>query len=116
MRIWDISPAYLCKNHLLGEHRELHALWTILTQDKKGYRHHPETKRWIGKLGALYLRHNALVSEMKTRGYMHKSSLEKKYANGKNVQNEYVNTIEEQYAILKTKKCDCLIRISSAQV
>jgi hypothetical protein len=30
MRIWDIEPEKLCRQHLLGEHRELHGLWVIL--------------------------------------------------------------------------------------
>jgi hypothetical protein len=30
-RIWDADPALLCDRHLLGEHRELHAIWSILT-------------------------------------------------------------------------------------
>jgi len=50
MRIWDIAPEKLCRNHLLGEHRELHAVWAILTKDKKGYSRHPEVLRWKGKL------------------------------------------------------------------
>jgi hypothetical protein len=58
MRIWDIPVEKLCRNHLLGEHRELHAMWVVITQNKKGYSKHPETIRWIGKLRALYLRHN----------------------------------------------------------
>jgi hypothetical protein len=49
MRIWDIPPDKLCRNHLLGEHNELHAMWNILTQGKKGYSNHPETKRWVGR-------------------------------------------------------------------
>ena len=36
MRIWDIAAHKLCRNHLLGEHRELHAIWSILTTGKKG--------------------------------------------------------------------------------
>ncbi len=54
MRIWDLEPERLCRQHLLGEHRELHALWVILTQDKQGFSRHPETLRWRGKLQALY--------------------------------------------------------------
>ena len=67
MRIWDISPKKLCRNHLLGEHRELHAIWSILTKNKKGYARHPETLRWKGKLAALYSRHKMLVEELKNR-------------------------------------------------
>src|SRR6516225_12082778 len=61
MRIWDVDPALLCRQHLLGEHRELHAVWTILTTDSAGYRRHPETLRWEGRLGALARRHDRLV-------------------------------------------------------
>ena len=45
MRIWDIPPEKLCRNHLLGEHNEQHAIWSILTHNKKGFSHHPETIR-----------------------------------------------------------------------
>jgi hypothetical protein len=76
MRIWDVSPAILCRQHLLGEHRELHGLWNILTQGKAGYSRHPETVRWRGKLAALYRRHEALVEEMDQRDYRHASPLE----------------------------------------
>ena len=69
MRIWDIPPSKLCRNHLLGEHRELHAMWAVITQKKKGYSMHPETIRWKGKLMAMYLRHEELVKEMSSRGY-----------------------------------------------
>lgn len=107
MRIWDLPPSYLCRKHLLGEHRELHALFTILTQNKKGYRAHPETKRWVGKEKALYLRHRDLVSEMEKRGYVHKSELDPKLATGSSRQNTFVNTLSEQKEILKNKGCDC---------
>ncbi len=109
MRIWDISPVILCRKHLLGEHRELHALWTILSQDKKGYRKHPETIRWEGKLAALFKRHEEEVKEIKRRGWNHYSPLDKKLAVGKNTQTDFVNTIPEQKEILKSKKCDCKV-------
>ena len=60
MRIWDVAPGVLCRRHLLGEHRELHGLWNILTQDKRGYRRHPETVRREGELAALFGRHELL--------------------------------------------------------
>lgn len=107
MRIWDISPEKLCRKHLLGEHRELHALWTVLTENKKGYSKHPETKRWVGKLNALYNRHQDLIKEMQSRGYKHMSDLDKSLASGDNKQTVFVNTIEEQIAILKNKHCFC---------
>ncbi|MEM3711882.1 MAG: pyrimidine dimer DNA glycosylase/endonuclease V [Thermoprotei archaeon] len=109
MRIWDLEPAVLCDRHLLGEHRELHAIWSIIVNNKKGYSRHPETMRWRGKLAALYLRHEALVRELSARGFTHSSPLDKALATGSPVQDEYVNTIEEQIQILKKKGCGCRV-------
>ncbi len=36
MRIWDIKPKYLCRKHLLGEHRE------------RGYNHYSELSDFPG--------------------------------------------------------------------
>jgi len=107
MRIWDIKPACLCRQHLLGEHRELHAIWTILIENKKGYSKHPETLRWKGKLKALYLRHGQLVAEMKKRGYKHNSDLDKKYAKGKIIQDYFLDKPKKQKELLKNKPCPC---------
>ena len=109
MRIWDIPPYKLCRNHLLGEHRELHAVWSILINDKKGYSHHPETLRWKGKLKALFIRHNKITEEMISRGYQHKSPLNSDFAVGKSNQNEFVDSIEDQINILRNKKCKCKV-------
>jgi len=109
MRIWDIHPKRLCRQHLLGEHRELHAIWVILTQKRRGYANHPETIRWRGKLKALYLRHQALVKEMNKRGYAHRSPLPKQLAIGCGRQTSAVNSYEEQVSILKDKACPCQV-------
>jgi hypothetical protein len=93
--------------HLLGEHRELHGLWNILTQNKSGYSRHPETLRWKGKLAALYLRHEELVIEMKKRNYQHKSALDRVFATGLSIQEQFVNSYEEQVEILADKRCRC---------
>lgn len=70
MRSWHpIPPSCLDSVHLNGEHRELHGVFAILTQDKRGYRHHPETARWEGHLEALCRRHDALVAEARRRGW-----------------------------------------------
>ena len=107
MRIWDISPKFLCRNHLLGEHRELHAMWVVITENKKGYSKHPETLRWNGKLKAMYLRHEKLVFEMKSRGYNHQSPLDKRKATGHAIQDVFVDSPLKQIQILKKKNCDC---------
>ena len=109
MRIWDIPPEKMCRQHLLGEHRELHALWSIITNNKKAYAHHPETMRWRGKLKALYLRHEALVYEMTKRGYKHHTPLDPALATGKAVQDELVDSYEEQVRLLKERGCKCRI-------
>ena len=109
MRIWDLSPTTLCRLHLLGEHRELHAIWSILTQDKKGYSLHPETIRWRGKLKALYNRHEELAKEMNDRGYNHQSPLNQKLAVGKSKQDLFVDSIPDQIKNLQLKHCKCKI-------
>ena len=73
MRVWDIHPGYLNRQSLLGEHREIHALVSIVENDKRGYAHHPETLRWKPHLGTLKLRHGQTVTEMTLRGYRHYS-------------------------------------------
>lgn len=107
MRVWDVPPQQLCRSHLLGEHREIHALWAVLTANKKGYVHHPETLRWKGRLMALYLRHEADVAEMARRGYCHATPLDVRLATGAAQQDVYVDPPDEQVRILRRKGCDC---------
>jgi hypothetical protein len=107
MRIWDLPPAELCRQHLLGEHRELHAIWTILTEDRRGYRGHPETKRWSGRLRALYARHELLAQEMVRRGFNHASPLDHGLATGAVQQSEFLDSIERQRELLSAKPCPC---------
>jgi len=107
VRIWDIHPSRLCRHHLLGEHAELHALWSVIVGNKSGFAHHPETMRWRGRLKALYLRHDLLVREMERRGYRHGSPLPASEATGSDVQDEYLATPEEQLRMLRSRDCDC---------
>jgi hypothetical protein len=95
MRIWDIDPKHLCRNHLLGEHNELHA----------------ETGRWKGKLRALYDVHQKIVQEMESRGYRHHSPLDKTLATGIQVQKVFVDSIERQMEILRQKGCGCTLSL-----
>ncbi len=112
MRIWDIHPKYLCRKHLLAEHRELHGLWNILTIYKSicGYSNHPETLRWKGKQKALYQRHEHLIKEFLRRGYKHLSPLNKEHAIGQVKQDFFLDTIKNQKQILKEKSCHCFRR------
>jgi hypothetical protein len=103
MRIWDLPPRTLCREHLLGEHRELHAIWSIITLNRKGYAQHPETRRWRGKLRALYARHAALVDEMTRRGYEHHTDLDGRRARGLAQQTDYVDSLDAE------KGCSCRV-------
>lgn len=76
MRIWDIDAGFLNAQSLLGEHRELHGIYSIIKNVKSGYSRHPETLRWISHLSALAMRHEFLVAEMTLRGFKHHSPLE----------------------------------------
>jgi len=109
MRIWDIAPKKLCRNHLLGEHRELHAIWSVLTKNKKGYSRHPETLRWKGKLAALYLRHKMLIEEMNSREYCHRSKLDHRLARGVKNQSVFIDSYKKQMEILRNKRCACKV-------
>jgi Pyrimidine dimer DNA glycosylase len=109
MRIWDVPPQQLCRQHLLGEHRELHGLWNILVVHggTGGYSRHPETQRWVGKTRALFERHEQLVMEMGRRGYRHQSPLDRAAAAGSRKQDASIDSLEEQERLLAEKPCEC---------
>jgi hypothetical protein len=53
-----------------------------------------------------------LVSEMGNRGYNHKTPLNKEFAVGRSIQDEFVHTVAEQKEILKNKDCECRIDVT----
>lgn len=75
MRIWDVSAGYLNRQSLLGEHRELHGLHSILVNGRTGYSRHPETLRWLKCRSGLARRHALLVAEMELRGYVDRTPI-----------------------------------------
>jgi hypothetical protein len=106
MRIWDVSAGYLNRQSLLGEHRELHGLRSILVNGKKGYSRHPETVRWIGCLSGLALRHEALVAEMRLRGYLNHQSPVSEMKPRAAWPSVCVTPVAEQFALLREKYAD----------
>lgn len=72
MRMWNIPPIYLCKNHLCGEHLEHHMFVGSILHNisLKGY-----IDTGLVEVHKLRTRHNELVQEMLRRGYNHKSIL-----------------------------------------
>lgn len=114
MRIWDrVPPDRLCRQHLLGEHRELHGLWNILVRieidgdspEAVGYARHPETLRWLGHRPALYKRHEELVREMIGRGFRHKSPLRPDEPGAGSPHRPA--PLDDQELALEAKGCDC---------
>jgi len=111
VRIWDLPVRVLCRKHLLGEHRELHAIWTILTEDRQGYRHHPEVKRWEGRLQHLAVRHQQQAEEMVRRGWNHKSPLAcLPYWDEQVPPPSRITTLADQRRILVAKGCECQVK------
>jgi hypothetical protein len=106
VRVWDVSPGYLNRGSLLGEHRELHGLHAILGDGKTGYARHPETRRWIGALSGLACRHAQLAAEMHLRGYRDRTPLP--FTAGGDVAwpATFIDPPGEQYAILGRKYID----------
>ena len=105
MRIWDIDPGYLNRQSLLGEHRELHGMVSVLVNGKKGYARHPETLRWAPHLDALYLRHHQLATEMRLHGYQDRTPLpvpDKKI----DWPHDFIDPPAGQFRILKQKYLD----------
>lgn len=115
MRIWDLPPELLCDRHLLGEHNEAHAIWSIIINGLSGFSRHPETARWRGKLKALYLRHDAVAREMGRRGFRHLSPLDETLATGKSVQDEFKDPVEAQERLLSERDPDCAERIRKSK-
>lgn len=102
MRIWDINPGYLNRQSLLGEHRELHGIVSIILNQNKGYSNHPETRRWIGYGWALKKRHDLLSCEMALRGYTDKSPV-KTSSNKGNWPTRFVDDPGIQFQLLEKK-------------
>ena len=76
MRMWMVNPRIMCRQHLLGEHVEIHMFIGTLDRKKsvKGY-----LQKGLLEVHNLYSRHNELVEEMKRRGYRHHSEVEEKW-------------------------------------
>ncbi len=105
MRIWDIHPGYLNNQSLLGEHRELHGIVSIITDNKPGYSRHPETLRWKGSGWALARRHQILSAEMALRGFTDKTPVRLR-ANPGAWPEVYIDAPSRQFELL-TEKYRC---------
>jgi DNA-binding MarR family transcriptional regulator len=71
-----VNPRIMCRQHLLGEHAEIHMFIGTISRVKsvKGY-----LEKGLLEVHNLYSRHEELVEEMKRRGYSHSSDVERKW-------------------------------------
>ena len=76
VRIWCLPVKLLNRQHLLGEHHELHCIYNVITKNLKGFANHPQTNRFRHRLGMLVDQHLQQVVEMQRRGYNHRSPLD----------------------------------------
>lgn len=101
MRVWDLHPGYLSRGNLLGQHAEIHAVWSVVVNERQGYSRHPETIRWRSQLPWLNWLHRLTAAEMALRGYKHASPLAGEP--GPAVGLEYVDPPAVQLALLADK-------------
>jgi len=71
-----VNPRIMCRQHLLGEHAEIHMFIGTINRGKsvKGY-----LEKGLLEVRDLYNRHEDLVEEMKRRKYNHYSEVNKKW-------------------------------------
>lgn len=73
-RLWAVPPKYLCEQHLLGEHKEMHQEAGTLANHPHGdaicYGH---AKKAQVRVGWLEQRHDKLATELSRRGNNHNS-------------------------------------------
>ena len=76
MRMWMVNPKIMCRQHLLGEHVEIHMFIGTINLQKQvtGY-----LEKGLLEIHNLYSRHEELVEEMKRRGYNHFSNVGDKW-------------------------------------
>ena len=73
MRMWFVNPMWMCRQHLLGEHVELHMFFTeyfIKHKRLSGY-----ITRGLFDPTQLQWRHDIIAQEMTKRGYNHRTPL-----------------------------------------
>ena len=101
-----VPPPLLCRAHLLGEHRELHALMGII---EKGTSLEGYVKKGLVETGLIWARHENLVHEMLARGYQHHSPMKMLYRPSLGRVDGRANVAE-----LHRRCADCRERIDNA--
>lgn len=71
-RMWMVDPSIMCRNHLLGEHKEIHQLVGSILAGRSVAGH---AERGQIEASRIRSRHRELAAEMAARGYSHQSPL-----------------------------------------
>ena len=76
MRVWMVDPRIMCRQHLLGEHAEIHMFIGTINKGRsvKGY-----LEKGLLEVHSLYKRHEELAKEMRRRKYRHLSTIDYKW-------------------------------------
>ena len=72
MRMWNVDPRIMCRQHLLGEHVETHMLVGSISKRISLFGYATSNLLEVGKLR---YRHDLLAKEMLRRGFAHNSPL-----------------------------------------
>lgn len=103
MRSWYPLPIdVLDDKRLLAEHNELLIMARAIAGLTKGYRNHPETKRWIGHSKAMKDRHDKIAVEMLRRGFNHRSPWPDELVNPDDEEG-YPTTLWEPLEVMEAK-------------
>lgn len=113
MRMWQIPPNLMCRQHLLGEHVEMHMFAGSLVKgiSMKGY-----IENGLLDLPLLKERHDELVLEMDNRGYNHKSPLTHEYLKGHLFAHDIVPDFEHNVKDLAGRCSECADLLKEAGV
>ncbi len=72
MRMWMVNPRLMCRQHLLGEHVELHM---FVAGIRRGLNLQGYLDKKLLEPHNIKRRHDELVRELERRGYRHRSPL-----------------------------------------
>jgi hypothetical protein len=72
MRMWMVNPRLMCRQHLLGEHVELHM---FVAGIQRGLNLQGYLDKQLLEPHNIVRRHDELVRELQRRGYHHRSPL-----------------------------------------
>lgn len=103
MRMWLVDPKIMCRQHLLGEHLELHMFANAINNNKNidGF-----IKNNLVEPRSIFKRHKELMEEMLRRRYKHNSGLQVNPVNLEKYKHIKIDKDEALKDLLKRcKKC-----------